>query len=57
MPADKIRSNFPSIYEKCLEYDVDITHEPIPIVPAAHYFCGGVWVDLWEEQRSIIYML
>ena len=47
MPADDIRTHFPSIYQKCLQYDVDITREPIPIVPAAHYFCGGVWVDLW----------
>ena len=47
LPAGDIRARFPSIYEKCLEYDVDITYEPIPIVPAAHYFCGGVWVDLW----------
>lgn len=47
LSAEKIREQFPSIYEKCLQYDVDITHDPIPIVPAAHYFCGGVWVDLW----------
>jgi L-aspartate oxidase len=47
LPANDIRTRFPAIYEKCLQYDVDITHQPIPIVPAAHYFCGGVWVDLW----------
>jgi L-aspartate oxidase len=47
LPADKIREQFPTIYERCLQYEVDITQEPIPIVPAAHYFCGGVWVDLW----------
>jgi L-aspartate oxidase len=47
LPENEIRDHFPFIYEKCLEYGVDITCEPIPIVPAAHYFCGGVWVDLW----------
>ncbi len=47
LPANEIREHFPSIFDKCLQYGVDITHEPIPIVPAAHYFCGGVWVDLW----------
>jgi L-aspartate oxidase len=47
LPADDIRMRFPSIYEKCLQYDVDITHQHIPIVPAAHFFCGGVWADLW----------
>jgi L-aspartate oxidase len=47
LPAQEIRDRFPSIFEKCLQYGVDITREPIPIVPAAHYFCGGVWADVW----------
>ncbi len=52
LPADKIKSHFPGIYQKCLEFGVDITKDLIPVVPAAHYFCGGVWVD--EYGRTSI---
>jgi len=45
-----IRDRFPSVYERCLEYGLDITRDPIPVVPAAHYACGGVHTDL--EGRS-----
>jgi L-aspartate oxidase len=44
---EAIRQRFPQIYERCLEYNIDITKQPIPVLPAAHYFCGGVLVDLW----------
>ncbi len=48
--AEHVRQRFPTIYATCLEAGVDISAEPVPVVPAAHYFCGGVLVDAWGRS-------
>jgi L-aspartate oxidase len=47
IPEEEIREHFPNIYRTGLDYGVDISTELVPVVPAAHYFCGGVWADEW----------
>jgi L-aspartate oxidase len=45
-PADFLREHFPTIHRRCLELGIDITRQPMPVVPAAHYTCGGIFTDL-----------
>lgn len=50
MGREEIHERFPNISRTCAEAGIDITSAPIPVVPAAHYFCGGVYVDAWGRS-------
>ena len=50
--AEETKKHFPNIYQHCLELDIDITKDYIPVAPAAHYLCGGIKVDI-DGQSSI----
>lgn len=55
MKPEFIRDRFPSIYERALSCGVDISREPIPVAPAAHYTCGGVYTDL-KGRSSVLHL-
>ncbi len=50
-PAEWVRSRFPMIHQYCSKYDIDISSRPCPVVPAAHYSCGGVAVNLYGKTN------
>lgn len=50
---EKIKATFPGIYQELLRHHLDITREPIPVVPGAHFLCGGVLTDLWGRTNLL----
>ncbi len=53
LDSEDLKKHFPNIYQKCLTIGIDITKDKIPVVPAAHYLCGGIKVDL-KGRSSIV---
>ena len=53
LPSETVQSRFPTIYSFCLGYGVDITREPAPVAPAAHYMMGGVRIDTWGRTNIL----
>ena len=51
LPADTVKGRFPTIYKFCLGYGLDITRDPVPVAPAAHYMMGGVKIDTWGRTN------
>ena len=47
IPDERIQTHFPNIIQSCQEYGIDPAHDLVPVAPAAHYSCGGIWVDDW----------
>jgi L-aspartate oxidase len=53
MSPDAIKDRFPTIHARCAEFGLDVARQPIPVVPAAHYACGGVWTDEWARTTVL----